>query len=90
MHVLLLAPCCPSADATQGAALIIRFLFALLRRRSPIPSKKVVFFQLLATGASIAVWRWFVLIGSPRRVGKEVKAGDDLGSKGIVELAWDV
>ena len=36
------------------------------------------------------IWRWFVLIGTRRRVGENVKAGEDLGGKGIIELAWDL
>jgi len=31
-----------------------------------------------------------VLIGTPRRNGGNVKAGEDLGGKGVVELAWDL
>jgi hypothetical protein len=39
----------------------------------------------------MVVWRWFVLIGTPRRdAGGNIKAGDDLGGKGVIELAWDL
>jgi hypothetical protein len=31
-----------------------------------------------------------VTIGTPTRAGGDIKVGDDLNGKGIIELAWDL
>ncbi|CAD6571647.1 MAG: hypothetical protein TREMPRED_000336 [Tremellales sp. Tagirdzhanova-0007] len=71
-------------------AFALRLLFALITSRSFVPSKRVIAIHLFSLGATIAVWRWFVLIGTPRKVGGNIKAGEDLGGKGVIELAWDL
>lgn len=70
---------------------MIRFILSRLSTRPFFPSKRIIFLQTVATLATVAVWRWFLLIGSTRRDGRgNVKSGDDLAGGGVVELAWDL
>jgi hypothetical protein len=61
-------------------------------RSSPLfSSKKLFLLQIVSLAATIGVWRWFVLIGTPGRDAKgNVRSGDDLNGGGIIELAWDL
>ncbi|WWC69193.1 uncharacterized protein I206_103129 [Kwoniella pini CBS 10737] len=69
----------------------IRFLLSLITSRSFIPRKFVIFLHIIFVGGSIITWRWFKTIGTPSRPGSgQVRVGEDLGGKGIVELGWDL
>ena len=68
----------------------MRYLISLISKRSFFPGTFPFILYILSTTASIFVWRWFVTIGTPIRTGGDIKVGDDLGGKGIIELAWDL
>ncbi|WVF71925.1 hypothetical protein IAT40_006735 [Kwoniella sp. CBS 6097] len=69
---------------------VLRFLFTLITSRKLIPRAVVIFLYLAATGASVFTWRWFESIGRPKGSGANVRVGEDLGGKGVVELGWDL
>ncbi|OCF44211.1 hypothetical protein I317_02005 [Kwoniella heveanensis CBS 569] len=69
---------------------VIRFLLSLITSRKFIPRPVIIFLYLASTGASIFTWRWFESIGRPRGSGANVRVGEDLGGKGVVELGWDI
>nr|XP_018263569.1 uncharacterized protein I303_03438 [Kwoniella dejecticola CBS 10117]OBR85727.1 hypothetical protein I303_03438 [Kwoniella dejecticola CBS 10117] len=70
---------------------VIRFLLSLITSRSFIPRKFVIFLHVIFVGASIVTWRWFRTIGTPSRPGSgQVRVGEDLGGKGVIELGWDL
>jgi len=49
----------------------------------------VLLLHILALAGSLFIYRWFKTISTPRFVDRGLRAGEDLGGKGIVELAWD-
>lgn len=63
---------------------------ARLYIRPMVPSSLPLFLNIIGFLGTIFIWRWFVAIGAPRRDGANVKVGDDLAGKGVIELAWDV
>lgn len=69
---------------------ILRYLLSLFTFRSFIPSTTPLTLYILSTAGSVVVWRWFVTIGTPVRTGGDLRVGDDLNGKGIIELAWDL
>ncbi|WWC89827.1 uncharacterized protein L201_004755 [Kwoniella dendrophila CBS 6074] len=71
---------------------IIRFLLSLITSRTFFPRKLVIFLHILFIGGSIFTWRWFKTIGKPSagQPGKQVRVGEDLGGKGVIELGWDL
>ncbi|ORY29985.1 hypothetical protein BCR39DRAFT_530451 [Naematelia encephala] len=69
---------------------LLRFLFSLVASRTFIPSKKIIALHLLSIAGTVFVWRWFVLIGTPKRDASGLKSGEDLSGGGVVELAWDL
>jgi hypothetical protein len=76
---------------SQGGAILIRAAFALFTRHRLFTSKRLIFLHLITILPTLAVWRWFVVLGSPRRdANGNVKAGVDLGAGGVIELAWDL
>jgi hypothetical protein len=74
----------------QSGTWILRFLISLISKRPFFPRIVPFILYLLSTSASIFVWRWFVTIGTPTRQGGDIKVGDDLNGKGVIELAWDL
>jgi hypothetical protein len=74
----------------QSGTWILRFLISLISKRPFFPRIFPFILYLLSTSASIFVWRWFVTIGTPSRQGGDIKVGDDLNGKGVIELAWDL
>ncbi|ODN98160.1 hypothetical protein I350_07805 [Cryptococcus amylolentus CBS 6273] len=76
----------------NGSAWILRFLLSLITSRSLFPRIFPLILYILSTTATVFIWRWFVTIGSPKRGANgrgDVRVGDDLAGKGVVELAWD-
>ncbi|KAL7424253.1 hypothetical protein Q5752_001840 [Cryptotrichosporon argae] len=71
------------------AALLIRYVLAALTSRRALPGFWTAALHLLATTSTVGIWRWFAAIGTPRRDGAGVRVGEDLGGKGVVEMAWD-
>ncbi|EIW68002.1 hypothetical protein TREMEDRAFT_44978 [Tremella mesenterica DSM 1558] len=73
------------------SALILRLILSRITSRSAIPRLIPVVLQIGSFVGSLSVWRWFVLISTPR-IGSDgkVRSGEDLGGKGVVELAWDL
>ncbi|WVQ98989.1 hypothetical protein IAU59_006121 [Kwoniella sp. CBS 9459] len=69
---------------------VLRFLLSLVTSRKLIPRPVVIFLYLASTGASVFTWRWFESIGRPKGSGANVRVGEDLGGKGVVELGWDL
>ena len=81
----------PGQDADeQSGTWVLRFLISLISNRPFFPRTLPFILYLLSTSASIFVWRWFVTIGTPTRQGGDIKVGDDLNGKGVIELAWDL
>jgi hypothetical protein len=74
----------------QSGTWVLRFLISLISNRPFFPRIFPFILYLLSTSASIFVWRWFVTIGTPSRQGGDIKVGDDLNGKGVIELAWDL
>ncbi|WVQ78627.1 hypothetical protein IAT38_000713 [Cryptococcus sp. DSM 104549] len=70
----------------------LRFLLSLITSRRALPRLLPLTLHILSFTATILVWRWFVAIGTPKRQGgaSQVRVGDDLGGKGVIELAWDL
>ncbi|WWD16196.1 hypothetical protein CI109_100622 [Kwoniella shandongensis] len=70
----------------------IRFLLSLITSRRFFPRTLPLLLYIIFTAGSIFTWRWFVTIGSPKRGanGAQVRVGEDLGGKGVVELGWDL
>jgi hypothetical protein len=62
---------------------------SMLTSRSFRPGKLVLLLHVLSLGGSMVIYRWFKLISTPRIGERGVKAGEDLGGGGVVELAWD-
>lgn len=72
-------------------ALGVRWVKHNVYKRPFLPSGFVLFLQIASVIATVAVWRWFVAIGTPRTDAKgNVKVGEDLASGGVIELAWDM
>lgn len=79
------------AYARQISTIALRFLFSKLTSRPFVPGWKLTTLHIIAIGAMVVVWRWFALIGTPTRDAKgEVRVGDDLAGKGLIELGWDL
>ncbi|KAK4686355.1 hypothetical protein P7C73_g3765, partial [Tremellales sp. Uapishka_1] len=69
---------------------LLRLLLSLVTSRSFLSTFFPSTLYVLSTGATVFIWRWFVLLGTPKRdINGNVKSGEDLGGKGIIELAWD-
>lgn len=86
--MLTYVPLCP---LTQTLSLCLRFVKTRLYGRALLPGGFVLFLQLSTLLGSIAIWRWFVAIGQPKRDAKGgVRVGDDLAGKGVIEMAWDL
>ncbi|KAK8869543.1 hypothetical protein IAR55_000109 [Kwoniella newhampshirensis] len=69
----------------------IRFILSLITSRRFLPPTLPLLLYIVFTGASIFTWRWFVTIGTPERQGgAQVRVGEDLGGKGVIELGWDL
>lgn len=69
----------------------LRFLLSLVTSRSFLPRFLPLTMHLITFTATIFIWRWFVAIGTPKRQnGAQVKVGDDLSGKGVIELGWDL
>lgn len=72
-------------------ALALRFVKKRLYGRPLLPGGFLLFLQLFTTLGSIAIWRWFIAIGQPKRDAKGgIRVGDDLTGKGVIEMAWDL
>ncbi|WVR05432.1 hypothetical protein IAU60_002447 [Kwoniella sp. DSM 27419] len=70
---------------------VLRFLLSLITSRRFLPRALPLTLQVVSFGATIFVWRWFVSIGTPSRPGSgQLRVGEDLAGKGVVELAWDL
>lgn len=67
----------------------LRYVLSLITSRSFRPSRGVLLLHILALAGSLFIYRWFKTISTPRFVDRGLRAGEDLGGKGIVELAWD-
>ena len=70
--------------------MVLRYILSILVSRPFMASKKVIAVHLITFLATVFIWRWFTLIGSPKRDGANVKAGDDLNAPGVIELSWDL
>lgn len=77
-------------NIAQVLALAVRWMKARRHVRPLWPSGFPLFLNVIGFIAVLFIWRWFAAIGTPRRDASGIKVGDDLGGKGIVELAWDV
>jgi len=78
----------PRAD-NQLLAPAVRLLLSITTSRAFRPGKLVLLLHVLSLAGSLVIYRWFKLISTPRMGERGVKAGEDLGGGGIVELAWD-
>ncbi|KAI9638019.1 uncharacterized protein MKK02DRAFT_42403 [Dioszegia hungarica] len=77
--------------SVNSSSLLIRVLFKLIRSTPIYASKKLFTLHLISLGATVAVWRWFSLVGTPGRDSKgNVRSGEDLAGGGVIELAWDL
>ncbi|WRT67400.1 uncharacterized protein IL334_004371 [Kwoniella shivajii] len=69
----------------------IRLILSLFTSRHLLPRKFVIFLHVISFGATVVTWNWFKTIGTPSRPGSgQVRVGEDLGGKGVVELGWDL
>ncbi|GMK54064.1 hypothetical protein CspeluHIS016_0106500 [Cutaneotrichosporon spelunceum] len=72
-------------------AILVRIMKWKVYGRQLLPSGFVGFLHGLGFVASMFIWRWFVEIGTPTRNAKgDLRVPADLGSSGVVEMAWDV
>ncbi|ORX33837.1 hypothetical protein BD324DRAFT_638821 [Kockovaella imperatae] len=68
---------------------VLRFVLCKLTSKPLFSSKKIIFLHVTTLLVTLFIWRWFTLIGTPKRVNGSVKAGDDLNASGVIELSWD-
>lgn len=75
----------------NALALGVRWVKSNVYGRPFLPSGFVLFLQVATFVATIAVWRWFIAIGTPHTDAKgNVKVAEDLAGGGVIELAWDM
>ncbi|ADV19324.1 Hypothetical Protein CGB_A0500W [Cryptococcus gattii WM276] len=75
----------------NALAPVLRFLLSLVTSRSFLPRFLPLTMHIITFVTTIFIWRWFIAIGTPKRQnGAQVKVGDDLGGKGVIELGWDL
>jgi hypothetical protein len=61
-----------------------------LGTRPFVPPTFILTLNIVGFLATIFIWRWFAAIGTPRRDSSgNIKVGEDLASKGFIELGWD-
>ena len=71
--------------------MVVRLLFKLFRSTPIYASKKQFALNVIASLVSVGIWRWFSLIGTPRRDNKgNIKSGENLRGGGVIDLAWDL
>ncbi|RSH93827.1 hypothetical protein EHS25_006475 [Saitozyma podzolica] len=72
-------------------SIIFRFLASLITSRTFVPSKKILIVHALTYSLTIAIWRWFAAIGTPRKdKSGQLVVEQDLDAGGIIEFAWDI